>query len=301
MAGACRSHQVACFTPLKAYRAVGGGVVFSPREAIPAAHLELPCGQCQGCRVERSRQWALRCVHEAQMHPHNSFITLTYRPKDLPSNGSLDVSHWQRFAKRLRKNVGPFRFLMCGEYGSENGRPHYHACLFGLDFHADRQVLRKTQRHTLWSSPTLDANWRLGHASIGSLTFQSAAYVARYVMKKVTGKAAADHYTQVDPNTGECWDRKPEFVTMSRRPGLGTSWFENFKSDVYPADEVVHDGQRFRPPRFYDNMLPEPTLEELKERRRKQAAKHAEDLTPERLRARETVAAARLSRLRRNI
>lgn len=120
-------------------------------------------------------------------------------------------------------------------------------------------------------------------------------------MKKVTGKAAADHYTQVDPNTGECWDRKPEFVTMSRRPGLGTSWFENFKSDVYPADEVVHDGQRFRPPRFYDNMLPEPTLEELKERRRKQAAKHAEDLTPERLRARETVAAARLSRLRRNI
>ena len=280
-----------CFSPLKAYRAHGGGIAFSSKKGFADRPLELACGQCQGCRLERSRQWALRCVHEAQMHEQNCFLTLTYDQVNLPVDGSLVVADWQKFAKRLRKAVGPFRFFHCGEYGEENSRPHYHACVFGLDFGGDRVPLKSVRGNTLYTSEKLDQAWGLGFATVGSLTWQSAAYVARYVMKKATGALAKERYG----------DRRPEYVTMSRRPGIGSTWFEQFASDVYPSDEVVHEGKRFRPPRFYDSKLPEKELEVFKQRRRSAALRHAEDQTPERLLVREKVAAARVSSLHRKL
>lgn len=279
-----------CFRPLKAYRKDGGGVAFDSKRGFADRRLELPCGQCVGCRVRRSREWAMRCTHEAQMHARNCFVTLTYCPQKLPSDGSLRVEDFQKFCKRLRKRVGRFRYFHCGEYGDENLRPHYHALLFGVDFSFDRSLL-KAGKYKLYTSPTLDSAWKLGFATIGECTYESAAYVSRYVMKKVTGDGAKAHYG----------NRKPEYITMSRRPGIGSEWLKKFGSEVYPLDEVVIEGRRFRPPRYYDEQVEEGALAALKRKRKGAVARFAKDLEYDRLRVREKVANAKISHLDRSL
>lgn len=284
---------MACTRPLKAYRAPGGGIAFDSKRGFEDRKLELACGQCQECRLARSAQWALRCVHEAATHRHNSFITLTYSPESLPANWSLDVREWQLFAKRLRKERGKFRYYHAGEYGSKTGRPHYHALLFGLHF-PDQVVIDQKNGKRIFTSPQLEEIWGKGNVTVGDVCFESAAYVARYVMKKITGDDAEEHYERVDPDTGEIFPVKPEYSTMSRRPGIGKAWLQKFKSDVYPSDEVIHEGRKFRPPRFYDSLLPEKELQKLKRQRRKTMQEHSENLTPERLEAREKITETRL-------
>lgn len=295
---------MACFTPLKAYRADGGRIVFTSKDGWSDRPIELACGQCIGCRLERSRQWALRCVHEAQLHEQNCFVTLTYRPEDVPTDGSVDVTHWQKFAKRLRKRVGPFRFFHVGEYGDENYRPHYHACIFGLDFSDDRRLVKDEAGNKTFLSETLEDVWGLGFTTLGLLTQQSAAYVARYCIKKATGELGKEKYRRIDLETGEEYHVKPEYVTMSRRPGLASGWYEKFSSDVYPEDSVVHDGRHHRPPKFYDKRLEvdDPSLfASIKSKRRDFAFSRIDDATPERLLVREEVLQARLGHLRRSI
>ncbi len=266
--------------------------------------MELACGQCIGCRLERSRQWALRCVHEAQLHEQNCFITLTYRPEDVPTDGSVDVTHWQKFAKRLRKRVGPFRFFHVGEYGDENYRPHYHACVFGLDFSGDRLLVKEEGENKTFTSETLESVWGLGFTMLGMLTQKSAAYVARYCLKKATGELGREKYRRIDVETGEEYHVRPEYVTMSRRPGLGSGWYEKFRDDVYPDDSVVHDGRFHRPPKYYDGLLEREDpqlLASLKSKRRDFAFGRKDNATPERLLVRENVLEARLSHLRRSV
>jgi len=295
-----------CFSPLSAFRTINNEIIFNAnkRGVNITEALKLPCGQCIGCRLERSRQWAIRCVHEASQHEKNSFITLTYRDADLPSDMSLSVRHWQLFMKRLRERTGAkIRFFHCGEYGSRFGRPHYHACLFGFDF-ADKTLFKIERNNPLYISKTLDDVWQKGFATIGDVTFESAAYVARYIMKKVTGDAAAQHYEWIHPITGQIYDRKPEYTTMSRRPGIGSSWFDLYHSDVYPHDRVVIRGKAMRPPRFYDGkyeILDPEGFEEIKFKRYLDAQIHIDNNTPERLKIREAVQKTKLDRLKRTI
>lgn len=237
-------------------------------------------------------------MHEAQMHERSCFATLTYDRENLPENGSLELEHWQKFAKRLRKAIGPFRFFHCGEYGTLNKRPHYHALLFGADFSSDRLPLKSQSE--LYTSPTLARIWGMGMVTIGKVEFSSAAYVARYTLKK-QGRPDPTYLERFDSNTGECWTVRPEYVTMSRRPGIGSKWFERYAGDVFPADEVVHAGRRYKPPRYYDSKVPEDELIEIKDRRREVAAKFAADDTPARLEVREKVAEARLGQLERRL
>lgn len=207
--------------------------------------LSLPCGRCIGCRLERSRQWAVRIVHESKMHESNSFLTLTYSPEHLPKDGSLSVEHCQRFLKRLRARLAPkrIRFFLCGEYGEKLGRPHYHAIIFGEDFSADRFSLDNPGEFCLYDSELLRDAWGLGDVRIGSVSFDSASYVANYATKKIVGKReVVDAHYQ---------GRVPEFLLMSRRPGIGRSWFDRFEFDVFPADEVISRGLQARPPRYY--------------------------------------------------
>ncbi len=283
-----------CFHPLTAYRSSGGKIVFNPRQGYVDLPVDLACGSCSGCRYDHSREWAVRCVHEAQLHKMNSFITLTYNDEHLPKDGSLCLEDWQKFAKRLRRAAGPFRFFHCGEYGEVNLRPHYHACIFGLDFVADRGLWKDSGRDPLFRSPLLDKTWGMGFATVGALTFKSAAYVARYVMKKAVGDLSG-----VNKQTGLCV--RPEYVTMSRRPGIGADWLKRFKSDVYPSDEVVLEGRKYRPPRFYDSMLPDAELDVYKASRRGAMVNRGKDLLPDRLRSREKHLEARLKLLDRSI
>ncbi len=234
------------------------------------------------------------------MHEHNSFITLTYNKEHLPLDRSLDLDHWQRFAKRVHKRYGAFRYFHCGEYGEENGRPHYHACVFGLDWIEDRKPFKIERENQTYVSDTLEKLWGNGFTVIGSLTFQSAAYVARYIMKKVNGPLQDYHY--VDKTTGLI--KKPEYTTMSRRPGIGTSWFDKYHADVFPSDEVVVGGKRSRPPKFYDSLykiLDEQGAELMKSRRRAAGSKYDENNTPDRLEVRETVQLAQIKQLKRTI
>lgn len=276
-------------------------MAFNSKKGYVDRPLSLPCGQCIGCRVERSRQWALRCVHEAQLHKANSFVTLTYDEENLPADGGLHVEDWQKFAKRLRKACGPFRFFHCGEYGDTTRRPHYHACLFGVDFRSDRIVLRRSGESTLYVSPLLSRTWGMGHCVVGELSYESAAYVARYVVKKLTGPQGEAAYSRICPRTGELLQLSPPYVTMSRRPGVGSRWFDEFKDEVFPTDEVVHKGRRFRPPRFYDRKLSEADLAAVRAKRLERVAARKTDLSAERLMVREECSEARLRSLKREL
>lgn len=266
-------------------------MVFDRRESSdPDVEIKLPCGRCIGCRLERSKQWAMRCVHEASLYESNCFITLTYAPEHLPKDGSLNKVHFQKFMKRLRKRFGSgVRYFHCGEYGEKLGRPHYHACLFNFDFQ-DRELWSIRDGVKLYTSKILSELWGFGFCTIGDVTFESAAYVARYITKKISGDMAKDHYTRVDNSTGECFDLLPEYVTMSRRPGIGRPWLDKFMSDVYPHDRVVLRGVEMKPPKYYDSVfeLADPqVLEDIKFKRERRAKLQANDTTYERLRVRE--------------
>lgn len=285
---------MACYHLLQAYRVVStGAVVFQPPSSA-FLELKIPCGQCFGCRLERSRQWAVRCVHEASLYEDNSFVTLTYDDAHLPLYGSLDKTAFPRFMKRLRKSIEPakVRFFHAGEYGELYGRPHYHACLFGYDF-GDKYNWAVRNDLPVWRSPSLEALWPMGQSEIGSVTFESAAYVARYIMKKVTGRNAASEYAFVDEN-GELRFMEREYTTMSRRPGIGKPWLDKYMYEVYPEDSVVMRGTLMKPPRYYDlaHELVNPTEAEsvCSERRRRRKVL---DNTPERLAVREKCAIAR--------
>ena len=227
------------------------------------------------------------------MHDRNSFLTLTYDEKHLPKDRSLNVEHWKLFAKRLRKSYGPFRFLHCGEYGDENGRPHYHAAIFGHDFMAESIPFKDTEQgEHLYTNPILDKIWGKGLAVFGELTFASAAYVARYIMKKITGEAAEWHYQEIDPITGETWNVKPEYITMSRKPGIGKTWIDKYMDEVYPDDSVIVNGKPSRPPKYYDQQLEQhnaTAYRELKKQRSQRSAKQESENTAVRLAIKETV------------
>lgn len=226
------------------------------------------------------------------MHSRNSFITLTYNQEHLPEDQGLNVKHWQDFAKRLRKKLGPFRFIHCGEYGDRSLRPHYHACIFGLNFREDRKPFGNSSGHPLYTSQTLSDAWKWGYCTIGELTFDSAAYVASYCFKKANGKTAEARYTRLDTSTGEQWAVQPEYATMSRNKGLGQTWFDKYASDIYPHDFAIAKGQKFRPPKFYDRLLEKqnPTLwEEIQARRKTHVRSNPQELTAPRLEVKEEI------------
>lgn len=296
---------MACYNPITAYKTELGCVVFTElkRNGNITTQLKLACGQCIGCRLERSRQWAMRCVHEAQMHPQNSFITLTYDDNNLPYRNNLNYEDFQKFMKRLRKHTGPsqVRFYMGGEYGELNWRPHFHACIFGWDWPDKVFFKRSPSGERVYTSATLQRLWPFGYSSTANVTFQSAAYIARYCVQKVTGKAAEEHYKRQDENG--VYHLTPEFNQMSRKPGLGATWFAKYKTDVYNHDHVIVNGMECSPPKYYDKILKRENrdrLEQLKETREQDGLLHKADNTHQRLDARHQVAKAKAKMLLRN-
>jgi len=294
---------VPCYYPLNAWR-TSHGVVF--RDTIDSQPIKLGCGNCIGCRLSRSYEWASRLVHEKRFHKESSFITLTYDKEHLPPGGSLDVKHFQDFMKRLRKASGytKLRFFHCGEYGDQFGRPHYHAIIFGRDFLEGATGHQTTPRgDTTWISPDLSKLWPFGFHQVGKVTFESCAYVARYVTKKVTGRRAASHYERFSEYDGECTSIKPEYCTMSRRPGIGALHFHQLSREIYPQDFIVSGGKKMKPPKFYDKLLekffPELYLRVKDERECALTLSPVEERSPRRLAVRETVKQAQIGQLTR--
>lgn len=351
-----------CYSPLSAWRTDDGEIIFKERGHI-RDNITLPCGQCIGCRLEKSRQWAVRCMHEARMHKRNTFLTLTYDDDHLPDRywtgaryttgrnagnkiyaGNLRYPDVQKFFKRLRKAIAqksafkggdiqpaspksaptaqntdmgltphtPIRYYLAGEYGEQHWRPHWHICLFGYDFQDAFYLQTSKTGHKLFMSPTLAQLWPYGLHSIGELNFETAAYTARYVMKKITGQQAKQHYQKLDYDTGEIINLKPEFNVMSRRQGIGLSWLNRFRNDVYPHGYVVVRNHKTQPPRYYDKKWSESLeggnyldnddpYEILRLRRHLAAALHYEDQTDSRLLTRRRVTEAQVKQLKRTL
>lgn len=321
-----------CFSPLKGFRdPETGGWIGKGRGSD--GEMAVACGQCLGCRLDRSRMWAMRCVHEASLHERSCFITLSYRSLiecdssqlenqyHVPADWSLHKSHLQKFWKRVRKHFRGqlVRYFACGEYGNRCkhgldlervgcplcnvGRPHYHALVFGIDFE-DRVEYGENLGEPRYTSPTLEQLWKYGFVDVGELNFSSAAYVSRYILKKVNGVRAESHYLQTDLD-GCASYVLPEFSVMSRgRPcrdhrkvdiscascqgGIGAKWFARFNSDVFPSDEVPVPGQGVLKgvPRYYEKLfeISDPlTLEEIREKRKEWIAEHSDQFTSESL------------------
>lgn len=242
---------------------------------------------------------AIRCMHEASLYDDNQFVTLTYR--DNPT--TLVPRDLQLFLKRLRK-VQPFRFYGCGEYGDRNSRPHYHLLLFNFPCH-DRYAWRKSNTgFQLYRSPGLEQVWGLGNVEVGDVSFESAAYCARYAMKKYTGSDAGKVREILDVETGEVVTRAHEFARMSLRPGIGFEWYSRFSGDMYPRGFVVSRGQKCKIPKYYDAKfkLQNPVAYEiLAAERLRQADVHFADSSPRRLRDREQVEQSKASFLKRSL
>jgi len=284
-----------CYHPITGWRRRDGSgkITFTSSEGFCDRPVSINCGRCWGCRARRGQEWAARCLHESQLHEKNCFLTLTYDDEHLPEDGGLDVTHWQKFAKRMRKQLGPFRFYHCGEYGEENKRPHYHALVFGQDFSEDRQLFKRG-KNPLWTSETLSGLWKYGHTSIGRLDYGTASYVARYVMKKLTGERGENEYGQL----------KPPYATMSRRPGIGAGWIDTYETDIYPADFLIIEGRKLPVPKFYDgrveNRRPD-MVEAVLDRRKTNGRKHQENKSHERLQVREKIAKIRAEKIKRQL
>lgn len=283
---------VPCYHPLTAWQTIDGTIAF---KSGCGRKLQLPCGRCVGCRLERSRQWAVRCMHEASLHEHNAFISLTYDPQW--QEHSLCPDDFTNFLKRARHKLGPFRYYMAGEYSELNKLPHFHACLFGAHFKDKYYFKNSPSGMKLYRSPTLEKLWPFGYSSIGDVTFESAAYVARYVMKKQTGENTKNHYERIDARTGEIFSIRPEYNRMSLKPGIGKNWISKYINDVYPRDKVRVNNHDAKPPRYYDKHLETvllPEYAELKLEREHKARLQRKDNTEERLRDKEKVAYAKL-------
>jgi len=210
---------------------------------------QVACGRCSSCRWLMTRQWALRCALEAKMHKQSTFLNLTYSPEHLPENGTLVVKHLQDFVKRLRSfceyhhNI-KIRHYGAGEYGEKKGRAHYHIIIFGYDF-PDLKFWRNTGRgFKLYRSEQAEKLWTFGHVEIGSVTFNTAGYVAGYVRKKITGAPAAEWYGK----------RIPEFAIQSKHPPIGWTWMQA-NPWVWEEDEIRMAGKSFRPPYPFERMF----------------------------------------------
>lgn len=176
--------------------------------------VQIPCGKCLACRVSHANDWATRCVLESKLYKNNSFITLTYNDENLPKNQSVNVRDLQLFFKKLRKKLGEtkIRYFACGEYGSKTLRPHYHIGLYNYK-PADEKIFKfNKKRDIVYTSKEIEKIWGKGFATVGELTLESAAYIARYTQKKIYEK-----HDEILEKLG----RKKEFILTSRRPGIG--------------------------------------------------------------------------------
>lgn len=255
---------MACYNPLDAYRLEGGGVSVGFERKGSTEKLRIPCGTCFGCRMEYAELWSIRCQHESKLWESSLFVTLTYDDDSLPWHGSLDVSHIQRFIKRLRKaydgdiaipeSAGrrPIRYFAAGEYGTSTERAHWHLLLFNCrlpDYHGGGPGI---------DLKSMSGLWPFGHHRVDLFAPGRASYIAGYSAKKARGRVERKkRYEVMNMETGEVFERRPEFCVMSRRPGIGVWYFQRHRADFERGFVQGEGGVKKRLPRLYRTYLSE--------------------------------------------
>jgi len=251
------------------------------------------------------------------MHSENCMITLTYDNQNLPAGGTLIKRDFQLFMKKLRSSLDKkIRFYHCGEYGDEDpgkpqlesrlGRPHYHAAIFGHEF-KDLELFKEKGENRIYTSETLSKLWGKGFVTTNDLEHQSASYIARYICKKINGDKKDEHYQKVCEITGQIYPVQQEYSTMSNKPGIGKKWWDKYKGDVFPSDDVIilskNSYHHVPTPKYYDTQLEKenPTLyEKIKQERQDFAMAHIKDNTLKRLKTREVCKKAQVKNQNRN-
>lgn len=248
-----------CYHPKFARQSAPGAVLdFSCNPNFPGEVIQVPCGQCIGCRIDYARQWASRCVMEMQYHHSSYFLTLTYDDQHVPTNwvSSPDTGEAfpaltcrlddvQRWLKRLRKSGQDIRYFGCMDYGSQTLRPHYHFIVFGLDLPDLSPYIQSDPTYKLFTSPQMDSIWGLGNVIVGSANYSTALYTARYICQKRKGSSAKFY---------ETFQMEPPRSLMSRRPGIGYQYFQDHPDMMkYKYSSIVGpDGQiKIYPPRYF--------------------------------------------------
>lgn len=256
-----------CYFPYEGYRAKNPNengkypIVFDKNSAQLDSPLAVPCGRCIGCRDDTAIGWATRSHHEMMYHEESCFLTLTYDDDHIPENASLSVADWENFIQRLRRHFAPssLKFLGAAEYGknfdhlsilgqSQLGRPHYHLILFGHDFKDREQDGYSKSEEPIYLSETLTRIWGKGRCTVQDANRNTAQYVAGYILKKVNGELAENHYTRTYFHTGECVNILPEFSRKSRN--IGRQWYDEFKDDLRKGFITIN-GSPFPCPKAY--------------------------------------------------
>jgi len=283
---------MACFNPRQAWFKSAPNpetgkhqLTFKRSEGALDTEILMHCGQCIGCRSDNQKQLALRSMHEAAMHEENTFFTFTLNDENLPEDRSVSPELATKSIRRIRDLIKenypenePIKYLIVGEYGSHPdpitghldllGRPHYHGHLFGFDPPDKYPVATSSNGETLYGSDFLENAWGKGHIQIGDVAYGSALYTAGYCLKKINGDLKDKHYEWQHLETGETYNRRPEFQRASNRPGLGASWFDQFHSDLDKGFFHVR-GTRMPVPPYYlvlaSRMDDQTTYESLRE------------------------------------
>lgn len=282
-----------CYNPRSMWPSKAGGRwTFFPAEAKPGAQgVEVGCYHCQGCKAARTAEWTQRNVWEFDAHGKvGCFVTLTFANEHLPDSYSVDVRTLQLFLKRLRKRLWKsfgvrIRFFAVGEYGDDEGatkRPHYHVLVYGWRPEDAVQIENAQSGLPQWQSALLSEVWGQGRVTVGDVTPQSISYCAGYVFDKRRGDAAKEEYSgRLHPVTGELRDVRPPFNVMSRRPGIGMGWYEQFRDTDATATFVVRGGRKRAMPRAIirqrlKDMASDAEREAFQAERRDAAAAEAE-------------------------
>lgn len=298
---------MSCFHPIQAWHSPIYGTVFKSPKHGDFKEITVPCGRCDGCKIQRSRDWALRCIHEAQLHKDNCFITLTYDDEHLPE--LFGPRDFQLFMKRLRKAIKvPVRYFCCGEYGDLSLRPHFHLILFGYR-PDDLKVYSTSVAGFVYESSSLDQIWGQGRVAIGDVSFASAAYVARYCLKKVATSSRRafwylDRKDHIFKKAPAVKDPYSSFVLMSRKPGIGSGWIERFHDEIFSKGYITFEGGSRAPPsRFYKNYFKKHDRDNFdfyRSRCLDYFERNSSEFTPERLKAKSLVLQEKLKFLKRN-
>ncbi len=257
----------------------------------------IPCGNCMECRIQHAKEWAFRCMKEAKEYENNVMLTLTYNDEHIPKGRKIDAETGeigesytlckrdvQLFLKRLRKayNDQKIRYYMCGEYGEQFGRPHYHIIIFNLKVEDMKPYkISKTEwsneKNVLYKSKTIDRLWGKGFVDLNEVNYETCAYVARYVTKKYKASDSADVY--------EMRGQVPEYTCMSRKPGIGYAFYERNKEKFENEEtfwQVTKKGlQEMKPGRYFDKQLEKDNperMEEIKRHREEQSKAYWQEL-----------------------
>lgn len=200
--------------------------------------IAISCQKCTECLASKSQNWSIRNFCELHQSPSgNYFITLTYDNEHYPKNGSLELDHITKFLKRLRNHLGSFRYYYVGEYGETTKRAHWHLCLYGLDLDETQYEVSPASKdgHTYYRHPKITSIWGKGNVEIGELNMSTINYVCKYINKAVYGEQKKERYKRISEK-GNVFYVKPEFGHMSKRPPLGSAFFEKYQSDYDHPD-----------------------------------------------------------------